>query len=81
MQLGEAWEEAAAAASIVVSLFFICPDDGGSGGEVRSFGEAGNLSILLKISTYVGITTSMSGRKNCPKPKYPFVVKITARAL
>ena len=80
MQLGEAWEEAAAA-SIVVSLFFIiCPDDGGSGGGIWRGGKS-FYSIRLKISTYVGITTSMSGRKNCPKPKYPFVVKITARAL
>ncbi len=53
----------------------------GKWGEVGCVGEAGKLSIQLKISTYVGISTSKSGRKNCLNPKYPSVLKITARAL
>ncbi len=81
MLLGEAWE-AVAEASIMISLYFLFVGGcGGSGGEVGYVGEAGKLSIQLNISTYVGISTSRSGRKNCLNPKYPSVLKITARAL
>ncbi len=47
-------------------------------------GEAlrrGDVVSSQDISTYIGISNSRSGRKNCPNPKYPLVVKITARAL
>jgi hypothetical protein len=84
MLLGEAWE-AVAAASIVISLsiFYSSRQRGmwGKWGEVGCVGEAGKLSTQLKISTYIGISASRSGRKNCLNPKYPSVLKITARAL
>ena len=82
MLLGEAWEAVAVRGVYRdLSLFFIRRGMWGKWGEVGCVGEAGKLSIQLKISTYVGISTSRSGRKNCLNPKYPLVLKINTTAL